>query len=133
MAPEGTQFSGTRWQRTIEPGNIWILECLGSFKNPNARFLDGRTHDGTIGLAPSTAASFTGTRWHARQVTRGVTLECLGDFKNSSFRFLDGRTGNGTVGLAPTTSSPFTGTVWFIEDADGQTIDDGTNLIPADR
>jgi hypothetical protein len=37
------------------------LECLGHLEGP--RFLDGRTHDGTVALAPHTNKPFTGTLW----------------------------------------------------------------------
>ena len=42
-------------------GQGFTLECLGSAPGP--KFLDGRTGDGTVALAPSTAPPFTGTRW----------------------------------------------------------------------
>ncbi|MER8188520.1 hypothetical protein [Kitasatospora sp. NPDC094015] len=38
-----------------------VLTCLGNVKGP--RLLDGRTGNGTVGLAPTTEAPFTGTRW----------------------------------------------------------------------
>jgi hypothetical protein len=44
----------------IGPG-LWTFECLGDL--PGNRFLDGRTRDGTVGLAPSTDPPFSGTRW----------------------------------------------------------------------
>ncbi len=86
---------------------IVAFRCLGDQDGP--RFLDGRTFDGTVGLAPSTDSGFTGTRWIAVQ-TQGVAFRCLGD--QDGPRFLDGRTADGTVGLAPSIDGGFTGTRW---------------------
>jgi hypothetical protein len=132
MAPTTSgHFTGTHWEKIVVEPNVWILRCLGTFKNPKHRFLDGRTQDGTIGLAPTTDQPFSGTRWRAHDRGDGnFFLECLGDFKNPAFRFLDGRTDDsGKVGLAPHTRRPFTGTRWLVET--GQPLDEGTNLIPA--
>jgi hypothetical protein len=38
-----------------------VLKCLGDI--PGLTFLDGRTLDGTVGLAPGTDPPFTGTHW----------------------------------------------------------------------
>ena len=91
---------------------IITLKCLGDQNGP--RFLDGRTFNGTVGLAPSTRGGFTGTRWEfVFDINQAiVVLRCLGDQKGP--RFLDGRTFNGTVGLAPSTGGGFTGTRWEI-------------------
>ncbi len=91
----------------MEP--VFAIRCVAGgppiFDVP--RFLDGRTGDGTVGLAPS-PDGFSGTRW-AFGSSNGVdTLECLGDVAG---RFLDGRTGDGTVGLAPSPDG-FSGTRW---------------------
>lgn len=59
-------FSGTRWKITEQSPGVVTIECLGDFKNPNRRFLDGRTQDGVLLLAPSTDPPFTGTRWGTR-------------------------------------------------------------------
>ncbi|GAA6614767.1 hypothetical protein [Scytonema sp. NUACC26] len=81
---------------------------------PGPKFLDGRTTDGTVGLAPETGRVFTGTKWRFRAigVNGGITLESLGDRPGS--KFLDGRVRDGSVGLAPNTDPPFTGTQWQI-------------------
>lgn len=56
-------FSGTRWRiQEISPG-IVTLENQGEVHNPQFRFLDGRTQEGKVGLAPSTDHPFTGTKW----------------------------------------------------------------------
>lgn len=39
--------------------------CLGDIEGP--RFLDGRTGDGTVGLAPS-IDGFSGTRWKVFEI-----------------------------------------------------------------
>ena len=110
-----------------------ILQCLGDVHNPNHVFLDGRTGDGTVGLAPSTNAPFSGTVWEQQEISPGVfTLKCLGQIHNPDHVFLDGRTGDGTVGLAPSTDAPFSGTRWRIQIA-SQPIDDGPVLIPVDE
>jgi len=127
LAPTGSDvkhFSGAQWQ--VFPQNdvdIIELKCQGSIKNPNFQFLEGRTRDGTVALAPGTGGEFTGrTRWKVTEITPGgtsrkgtITLECIGDFKNPQFRFLDGRTQDSTVGLAPETGGHFTGTHWHFE------------------
>ena len=84
---------------------------------PGRYFLDGRTGNGSVGLAPNTDPPFTGTRWEVVQRNPGTWppswwLKCLGDVPGP--QWLDGRTGNGTVGLAPTRSAPYTGTRWEI-------------------
>jgi hypothetical protein len=89
-------------------GELVALQCLGDL--PGSRFLDGRTGDGTVGLAPTTAAPFSGTLWEMSDRGGGVILKCLGNVEGA--RFLDGRTADGTVGLAKTTDPPFTGTRW---------------------
>jgi hypothetical protein len=92
-------------------GDHIALECLGHLPGP--RFLDGRTQDGTVGLAPTTGGHFTGTRWKVIKLRKNqISLECFGHLPGP--RFLDGRTQDGTVGLAPNTSFPFTGTRWRV-------------------
>jgi hypothetical protein len=59
-------FSGTRWKITEQSPGVVTIECLGDFKNPNRRFLDGRTQDGVLLLAATTDPPFTGTRWGTR-------------------------------------------------------------------
>ncbi|GJD22204.1 hypothetical protein RIVM261_071600 [Rivularia sp. IAM M-261] len=91
------------------------IYCLGHLGG--SRFLDGRTREGTVGLAPSTEG-FTGTIWEMNELsstgsTTEVTLQCLGHLGGD--RFLDGRTREGTVGLAPTTRETFTGTRWKMD------------------
>jgi hypothetical protein len=65
LAPHrNAPFSGTRWQVIwidAHDENVFALKCLGSTNG--SRFLDGRTGVGSVGLAPSTQAPFTGTRW----------------------------------------------------------------------
>jgi hypothetical protein len=88
---------------------------------PQNRFLDGRTQNGTVGLAPHTNPPFTGTRWEAVQRNPGTWppswwLRCLGHLPGPG-QWLDGRTQNGSVGLAEhrgAPGAPRTGTRWEI-------------------
>ena len=97
--------------QSVKIGSEIFLECQGDIPGP--RFLDGRTGNRTVGLAPETGGNFTGTRWRVLDGGNGtVILECLGTVPGP--RFLDGRTGNGTVGLAPQTGGKFTGTRWRV-------------------
>jgi len=94
----------------LRDGDIVALKCLGDIEGP--RWLDGRTGDGTVGLAPQLGGGYTGTKWRVTEVGNNViALECLGHIEGS--RWLDGRTGDGTVGLAPQTSG-YTGTRWEV-------------------
>jgi hypothetical protein len=45
--------------------------CLGDIQG--ARWLDGRTTNGTVGLASTTESPFTGTKWEARMYS--VTID----------------------------------------------------------
>jgi hypothetical protein len=97
----------------LKAGDVVILACL-SHKEGN-RYLDGRTGDGTVGLAPKTGGDFTGTKWKVVKLEKGeLGLECQGDIDGN--RWLDGRTGDGTVALAPKTGGDFTGTRWKMHD-----------------
>ena len=97
--------------QVLRAGNHGSLRCLGSIPGP--RYLDGRTANGTVGLAPNLSPEFTGTRWRVVRAGDGVVeLKCLGDLDGP--RWLDGRTADGTVGLAPNTDRPFTGTRWQV-------------------
>jgi hypothetical protein len=57
-------YTGTRWQvvqMDDSNPNIVALKCLGDIEGP--RWLDGRTANGTVGLASTTEPPFTGTKW----------------------------------------------------------------------
>ena len=95
--------------QVLRAGNHVALRCLGDIPGP--RYLDGRTANGTVGLAPNMSPEFTGTRWRVVRVGDGVVeLKCLGNIEGP--RWLDGRTADGTVGLAPNRS--FTDTRWQV-------------------
>jgi hypothetical protein len=100
-------YTGTRWEVVRRnPGTYppsWWLKCLADIPGP--QWLDGRTGNGTVGLAPTRSAPYTGTRW---EITRFVfpneptvySLKCLADVPGP--RMLRGypfRPPNGTVGL----------------------------------
>lgn len=104
-------------------GVLWAMEgqdtaatlrCMGHVEGP--RYLDGRTADATVGLAPSTSPPFSGTRWELVTVG-GTALRCLGAMPGDD-RFLDAHTADGSVHLAPNTAPPFTGTHWALRDAE---------------
>jgi hypothetical protein len=113
-------FTGTRWEavRILGkwPEQFWFF-CRGTwprpagapYYEPGCRWLDGRTHNGTVGLAPHRGFPFTGTKWEVQrafpedQSPLGrslVTLKCLGHLPGA--RWLRGfplRPPNGTVRL----------------------------------
>jgi hypothetical protein len=101
------------------------LECQS--RDPGGpRFLDGRTQDGTVGLAPHTNPPFTGTKWEVVQANPGKWppnqwwFRCLGNIPGP--QWLDGRTQNSSVGLAPSRGEPFTGTKWEVTSYGGDEI-----------
>ena len=92
-------------------GDIVSLISLGSV--PGARYLDGRTADGTVGLAANGEVPFTGTKWRVSDGGGGsFTLKSLS--KIDGPRFLDGGTADGSVRLAAATGSSCSGTHWEI-------------------
>ena len=98
-------------QSLLRAGNDVSLRCLGNVNGP--RFLDGRTANATVGLAPDLSKRFSGTKWHVMSGGRGsIVLKCMGNVPGN--RWLDGRTAGGTVGLAPNTNQPYTGTHWQV-------------------
>ena len=104
----------------LKPGNSVSLRCLGKIRGPNyPNYLDGRTRDGSVGLAPKLTPKFSGTKWKVFTAGSGtISLQCLGVVDGP--RWLDGRTANGSVGLAPNRNKPFTGTRWeVVEFEDG--------------
>jgi predicted nucleic acid-binding Zn ribbon protein len=95
----------------FQNGDQVYLKCMGHIDGP--RWLDGRTANGTVGLAPTTKGGYTGTRWEVSIIGNNqISLKCMGHINGS--RWLDGRTANGTVGLAPTTRGGYTGTRWEV-------------------
>jgi hypothetical protein len=101
--------------------DIIALSCEGTIEGN--RWLDGRTIDGTVGLAPnSNTLPFTGTWWRVQDGGSGsFTFRCLGHVAGN--RWLDGRTIDGSAGLAPTTSTPpFSGTRWREHDLGNEII-----------
>src|SRR6266487_1305520 len=100
---------------TFQTGDRVVLETLGTI--PGSRWLDGRTTDGTVGLAPTFGPPFTGSTWELTKLGENIyALKCLGNIEGN--RWLDGRTGDGTVGLAPTTGGVYTGTRWEVLEVD---------------
>ena len=120
--PTQTEPDGTRWRvhETANPG-IFTFEC-----DDAGGFLDGRTLECSVGLAPNSHPPFIGTAWKVTDLPNPdiggfshVTLQCQGnlgriDQGQCPFGFLDGRTAatDGSVGLATKTEEPFSGTHW---------------------
>jgi hypothetical protein len=107
---------------TLTPGRAYHLQCLGPVPGP--KWLDGRTGNGTVGLAPETDGGFTGTKWRVFDGGGAVVLQCLGTVPG--WRYLDGRTANGSVGLAPNTAGSYTGTRWKVSDGGAEPF--GSNV-----
>ena len=111
------------WLRAnvLVPPHSVLLRCLGTASG-SARFLDGRTGNGTVGLAPEATTRFSGTKWNVRKAGDGiVALQCVGT--GNGPKWLDGRTADGTVGLAPSIENPFTGTRWEVVSVDDNNPD----------
>jgi hypothetical protein len=116
---------GTRWteekaadwlrgqlQTDLRDHQVYYLKCLGTGPETD-RWLDGRTGEGTVGLASITTFPYTGTRWRAHRLTDGAwAFRCLGDVPGD--KWLDGRTADGSVGLAPNPRYPYTGARWQV-------------------
>ncbi len=119
-------FTGARWLALPiqgAPSNQIFLQCLGDIEG--SRFLDGRTQNGTVGLAPNTAAPFTGTRWQVIDAASDeVELVCLGaSTAGSNVRFLNGNVGPGTLGLVNFGGLP--GTRWRVVDPQPAPVGNG--------
>jgi hypothetical protein len=105
------ESAGTDFNLPFRSGDHITLEWEGtivpfSLSTPQRYFLDGRTQNGSVGLAPNTDPPFTGTRWEVARWTGPeyppnlVFFKCLGDAPGP--RRLAGypkRSPNGTVGL----------------------------------
>jgi hypothetical protein len=103
----------------LNVGDTVHIVCLGDVPGPN--YLDGRTGDGSVGLAPSTDDPYTGTRWRVvDDGTGNLAVRCLGSLDGP--RMLDGRTADGSVGLAPAIDGVFTGAHWQLVELDGGTF-----------
>jgi hypothetical protein len=55
--------------QALRAGQYVSLRCLGNIPGP--RYLDGRTANGTVGLAPNMTPEFTGTRWRVVELVTG--------------------------------------------------------------
>lgn len=106
------------WAQTFGPGDTVSLKCLGLAPG-RRRFLDGRTHDGTVGLAPDVTRNFSGTKWKVYGAGKGaIALQCLGALDGP--RWLDGNTAIGSANLVWHTKKPYTGTRWRVVRADNK-------------
>ena len=110
---------GNARAQALQPGWVVVIRCLGDIEGP--RWLDGRTADAGVGLAPGTYLPYTGTRWQVADAGGGaVALRCLGDIEGP--RWLNGHTADGTVGLAPYLDPRYTGARWQVADAGGGVV-----------
>lgn len=103
VSPAQAQIPGLA-SVSLDSGTIISVECLGVLFDPRYRYLDGRTGDGTVGLAPSFGGGYTGTRWRVdRRQSTSVgtyyTFYCLGTIPGPNY--LNGIIGNDTMDLAP--------------------------------
>lgn len=134
----------------LADGDVVAIQTEGNI--PGSSWLDGRTGNGTVGLAPQFGGdAFTGTLWQVARHPEGLSFRTLGTFAGPppDPRWLDGRTAVGTVGLAPNFSPPFTGAAWRLTAfegrgftmqtlgtipgptfLDGRTLDGSVGLIP---
>jgi hypothetical protein len=109
-------FTGTEWEmhELSFTGNTTVVTLKRLGDVDGSKFLDGRTGEGTVGLAPTTIEPFTGTRWAMNELssngnTTVVTLKCLGHIDGP--KFLNGNTEHGSVDLADSTEG-VSGTRW---------------------
>jgi hypothetical protein len=87
-------------------GDVTTLECQIEGQ-PTYRWLDGRTAESTVGLAPTTTGKYTGTRCQVfLRSEDSINLKCLGTGTEGN-RWLVGRRDR-AVGLAPQADSPAT-------------------------
>ena len=110
----GDTFTGTWWQVVRHDGAV-SFRTLGRLVGPTTPvWLDGRTADGTVGLALNLAPPFTGASWRLVSFEgRGFTMQTLGTIPGPNF--LDGRTQDGTVALIRTVDAAHSGAVWRIQ------------------
>src|SRR5271166_836854 len=110
---------GNARAQDLQPGWVVVIRCLGNIEGP--RWLDGRTANGTVGLAPNLNLPYTSAKWQVTDAGEGaVAFRCLGNIEGP--RWLDGRTADGTVGLAPNLNLPYTGARWQVTDAGGGAV-----------
>jgi len=105
---------GSAHAQALVPGYVVMLRCLGDIAGPP--WLDGRTLEGSVGLAPDTGPRHSGTRWQVVDAGGGaIALRCLGNIPGPPW--LDGHTSEGSVGLAPSLGPQYTGARWQVVQA----------------
>ena len=122
----GTLIAGRVPNANARSYQVVTLQCLGDLHNPAHLYLNGRTDDGSVGLAPNN--TFSGTFWNflPNQRQGWALFSCRGDNPNSQHVWLNGNTHDGSVSLVPTIDPPYTGTRWlgqgdYLENAVGAT------------
>lgn len=96
----------------LKVGDIISLRCDGTTEGN--RWLDGKTEDASVWLAPSTGGIYSGTKWQVYSVNGYYALKCLGTYEGKGWRWLDGNTATNVVALAPDTGVVYSGTQWNI-------------------
>jgi outer membrane protein assembly factor BamB len=110
----GDMFSGTWWQIARHDGAVSFRSLGRLVGTTTPVWLDGRTADGTVGLALNFAPPYTGASWRLVSFEgRGFTMQTLGTIPGPTF--LDGRTLDGTVALIRTVDAAHSGAVWRIQ------------------
>ena len=104
----------------LRDGSKFLLESLGTIAG--SRWLNGRTADGTVDLAPRFGEPFSGTVWEPQSVGPLMfRLRNLGDIAGA--QWLTCRTDNGSVTLSTSSSvPPPVTTVWRVDDLGGGII-----------
>ena len=104
----------------LRDGSKFLLESLGT--TPGSKWLNGRTADGTVDLAPRYGEPFDGTVWEPHAVGPSMfTLRNLGDIEGA--RWLTCRTDTGAVTLSQTANAPPPATtVWRAEVLDSGVV-----------
>jgi hypothetical protein len=143
----GGSGTSTRWKAHAMGNDVYAFECLGGGPGASLVWLDGRTQDGTVGLAPNTTERYSGTRWKVvKQSDNSYWLKCLGSNANPQHVWLaSGRGAYDNVGLAPTPAGGLnvdaiahvyyqvymTGAGWTPEESDWRTIGDPKRQLEA--
>jgi len=105
--------TGTRWMVVDQTDTLgyYIFECRGHIQT-SCKYLDGRTADDSVGLAPAYSEEYPGTAWQVYTDGLYEYFNCLEAITLGRDYWLDGRTADNSVGLAPVIGGIYTGTRW---------------------
>jgi len=94
----------------IIPNAVYRFRCLGHLEGN--RWLNGRTVEGAVDLAPNTDLQYSGINWRVVKQMEGVfAFYCIGTIETST-RWLNGKTADGGVDLAAEVSDAYSGCRW---------------------